>query len=122
MKLTLRLAHGLVAAVFLLMAALQLNDPDPLYWVVVYTAVAAIPAARAFGQRLPTILLIACGMVLAGLLFSLPGFIDYLTSGDYASLGGAMMAEKPYVEPAREFLGLLIAAGCLMAYGRAKRA
>ncbi len=112
----MRIVHAVVALVFLLMAAIQLNDPDPLYWATVYVVVAAIPAARVFEKRLPAIWLVAGGMVLAGMLMSFPGFIDYLGSGDYGSLGGAMMAEKPYVEPAREFLGLLIAVGCLVAY------
>lgn len=114
----MRLVHAVVAIIFLIMAAIQLNDTDPAYWIAVYVGVAAIPAARIFERRLPTISTVAAGMVLAGLLIAIPGFIDYLASGDYASIGGAMMAEKPYVEPAREFLGLMIAAAVMFFYGR----
>ncbi len=111
-----RIGHAAVAVLFLIMAAIQLNDPDPAYWVAVYALVAVVPAARVFRRRLPKTSLLAAGMVLAGLLISLPGFIDYLSSGDYSSIGGKMMAVKPYVESAREFLGLLIAAICLSLY------
>jgi len=100
------------------MAAIQLNDPDPVYWVAVYVVVAAVPAARIFGRRLPTTAAVAAGMVLAGLLIAAPGFVDYLASGDYAAIGEKMMDEKPYVETAREVVGLLIAAVGLIFYDR----
>lgn len=57
-------------------------------------------------------------MAVAGLLISWPGFLDCLTSGDYAAIGGQMMSEKPYVESAHEFLGLLIAGACVALYAR----
>ena len=115
-KPALRVVHTIVAILFLIMAAIQLNDPDPAYWITVYAVVAAVPAGRFFGRRLSRTSLVAAGMVLAGLLISVPGFVDYLASGDYAAIGGNMMAEKAYVEPAREFLGLLIAAVVLVFY------
>ena len=117
----MRVVHAVIAIIFLTMAGIQLNDPDPAYWIVVYAVVAAIPAAMIFDRRLATTAAVAGGLVLAGLLIAAPGFVDYLTSGDYGSIGGKMMAEKPYVEPAREFLGLLIAAIALFFYGRSSR-
>jgi len=36
MPLALRIAHGTMAVLFALSAALQLNDPDPLRWIVIY--------------------------------------------------------------------------------------
>ncbi|HUU73061.1 MAG TPA: transmembrane 220 family protein [Burkholderiales bacterium] len=113
----MRLAlHAVFTLVFVMMAAIQLNDPDPTYWIAVYALVAAIPAARIFGRRLPGISVLTAGMVLAGMLIAGPGFIDFLVSGDYASINDKMSAEKPYVESAREFIGLLMAAVCLIAY------
>lgn len=35
------LGHALAALLFLSMAALQWNDPDPVLWVVVYLAITA---------------------------------------------------------------------------------
>ncbi len=114
----MRLVHAIVALAFLIMAAIQFNDPDPVYWVAVYAVVAAVPAARIFGHSLPTTSAVAGGMVLAGLLIAAPGVVDYLASGDYSSIDEKMMDEKPYVESAREFIGLLIAAAGLIFYGR----
>ena len=116
-----RVFHAIVALVFVMMAAIQLNDPDPAYWVAVYVAIAAVPLARVLRRRLPNVALLAGGMVLAGLLIAMPGFVDFLVSGDYASINDKMTPEKPYVESAREFIGLLMAAICLIAYARAGR-
>ncbi len=100
------------------MAAIQMNDPDPLLWLTVYLAIAVVPASRIFGMRLPVPFGIVVGLVSAALLLSFPGFVDYMRSGDYASLTGGMSAEKPYVESAREFLGTAIGAVCLLFYRR----
>ena len=113
-----RIVHAVVALFVLTMGLIQLNDPDPAYWVTVYVVVAVIPAARIFGRQLPKTSLVAAGMVLSGLLIAGPGFIDYVVSGDYSSIGGKMMAVKPYVESAREFLGLVIAAVVLSIYNK----
>ena len=113
-----RIVHALVALLLLVMAAIQLNDPDPAYWVTVYALVAVVPAARIFGRHLPKTSLVAAGMVVSGMLIAGSGFIDYLASGDYSSIGGKMMMAKPYVESAREFLGLLIAAVALSVYNK----
>jgi hypothetical protein len=111
-----RVLHAIVAVVFLMMAAIQLNDPDPAYWMAVYAAVAAVPLARVLHRRLPSVSLIADGMVLAGLIIAVPGFVDFLVSRDFTSINDKMTPDKPYVESAREFIGLLMAAICLMAY------
>lgn len=113
-----RLVHAVIALFILTMGVIQFNDPDPAYWVTVYVLVAVVPAARVFGRRLPKTSLVAAGMVLSGMMIAAPGFIDYLTSGDYASIGGEMMLAKPYVEAAREFIGLAIAAVALSVYNK----
>lgn len=103
-----KLFHGLATLLFFTMAAIQLNDPDPIFWVVVYLAAAVLAGGLCFGSRLETLSKVVFGMVLAGLLISGPGFIDYFISGDYSSIYGGMSGDKPYVESAREFGGLMI--------------
>ncbi len=110
------LGHASVSMLFVAMAALQLNDPDPLLWVVVYLAIAVIAGARIFDLRLPAVFWVTVGMAAACLMISLPGFLAYLVSGDLASVGGEMSPHKPYVEPAREFLGIVIGAISLFFY------
>lgn len=111
----------LIAAVFIIMAFIQWNDPDPAYWVLVYgaTAVLAIAAAGNRFSRLWTAIVI--GAVAVGLLEALPGAMEYLRSSDPASLTGAMLPEKPWVEPAREFFGLFMALAALLWYLRRQR-
>ncbi|MFT7653369.1 MAG: hypothetical protein ACI9UU_002480 [Candidatus Azotimanducaceae bacterium] len=116
MKVISKFGHLLASLVLIVMAGLQFNDPDPSFWVAMYGIAAMMPIATLLGRRLPTIFYIAGGMLLAGLLISLPGFIDYLDSGDFGAIGGEMTASKPYVESAREFLGTAIAAFVLGFY------
>lgn len=111
-----KLAHTIVALIFIAMAFVQLNDPDPVFWVAVYLAVAFVPASKLLAYRSIAIFYVVVGMCLAGLLISVPGFIDYLSSQDFAAIGGGMSEDKPYVESAREFLGMLIGAVCLLFY------
>ena len=112
------LIHVIVSIPFIGMAALQLNDPDPLLWIAFYLLVAAIPLARSLGHRLPRAVCVTAGFALACLLMSLPGFVEYLDSKNYASIGGAMVGDRPYVESAREVLGAAIAMSCLCFYWR----
>ena len=110
-----KLPHALAAALFVTMAAIQLNDPDPLFWAVVYGATAAIAFGRLLGTNPATATLLTAGMVLAGLLMSAPGTLDYFSAGEWASIYGKMLNHQPYIESAREFGGLLIAGSYLAA-------
>jgi len=117
MKLTqawYKTAAIIATLVFILMAALQLNDPDPLYWFLVYAAVAVVAAAAVVGRQLPRFALVTLGAVIAGVLIAAPGFVDYLQSGDWGSIAEHMNDEEPYIEQGREFVGLLIAATALL--------
>jgi len=99
--------------VFGLMAAIQWNDPDPLYWIAVYAAVAVVTGAAVAGRRLPRFSLVTLGAVMAGALIAVPGFVDYLQSGNWGAIGEHMNDEEPYIEQGRELVGLLIAAAAL---------
>lgn len=116
----MRYVNLLIAALLLLIAALQWNDPDPLYWIAVYAGGAAVAIGQAMGRysRFWTALL--AGAVLAGLITALPGTWQYLISGDYGSIMGDMRPDN-YVEPAREFFGLLLLLAVLVYYVRSAR-
>jgi hypothetical protein len=91
-------------------AILQLNDPDPLVWVVAYSLVAiCVAAPPTWSWSVPGTWLTG-GVLLTLALIALPGFIKFLLSGDIGSIAAEMRPDQPYVEPAREFLGVLIAA------------
>ena len=111
-----RLGSLAAGALLLLMAWLQLNDPDPVYWCLVYLVAASIPLGKLINRFSKPGYWIAAGMILSGLLISAPGFFDYLSSGNYGAITGDMMDSIPYIESAREFGGLAIAALVLACY------
>jgi hypothetical protein len=114
MKIVLISYH--VAAFLLLItaAALQLNDPDPLYWGGFYLVCALVPLLAIF--RINSWILYAlCGIY--GLVVIIPtvdGFIQDLQLAE--PLLQQMSADKPYIEEAREFLGALIALALIAVY------
>lgn len=94
-------------------AILQLNDPDPLVWIVAYGLVAfcvAVPPDPGWSVRSAWL---TSGVLLTLALVALPGFVDYLLSGDPGSIAAEMSADRPHVEAAREFLGVTIAGAVL---------
>ena len=111
----LKAAHFILAALFLYVAFLQVNDPDPLYWIAVYAGTALIALAKGLGRFSDFWAAIALGLVIAGLLFSAPGFADYLESGNFGAIFGDMGGRK-YVESAREFLGQIAASGSILRF------
>ena len=105
-----KLVWYLLAAVFLLSAALQFNDPDPLYWSVAYSAAALACARFAIGSGPRTLVWLVLGVTLAGVLSTAPGFAGWLREG------GSLTADmgQPYVEQAREFIGIGVASVALI--------
>lgn len=105
------------AVLFLLFAIVQLNDPDPLMWIVVYGAMAVI-SVMAFYRRYPlgVMTALAAGyLIMTALHFD--GFSDWLASPDRRLLFDDLAKmQYPYIEEAREFLGLLICIAVLIFY------
>jgi len=99
----------LFVAMLAVTTALQINDPDPVYWVAVYGLGALVPLLHSLGRQAQFLAALTIGMILSGMMYTAPGLFDYLQSGDFGSITGSMDGPARYVEPAREFLGLLIA-------------
>ena len=106
------LLYILLALVFALFAYWNLNDPDAPVWVAAYGAVALLfgLAAAGRGDRRITV---ALGALLFGwMLTMLPGMFAWVRD-DMPSITEEMKATAPHIEVVREFLGLMIAMGCL---------
>ncbi len=101
--------HLTMALLFVVTASLQLNDPDPLYWLVSYLAVAVTAGLASFGRRFKPLSRVAIGLTLAGLMLSVSGTGEYFAAGDLGSITGSMSGDRPHIEAAREFAGLLVA-------------
>jgi hypothetical protein len=119
----------IIAAVSLLCAVLQYNDPDPMLWGSYYSALGlfAILCGYGFKLRLGFISLVMASVLLLGSTWA--GVQQYFGNQDGQTLANAMSKEYPYIEQTREFggalLGLSAAVVCFSAGQRlaaAKRA
>ncbi len=100
-------ANYLMAALFVFGAAVQLNDPDPLWWVVIYLAAAAVCTLVARGilhLAPPIIVAAACALwslSLAPSVVAKVPFLDMFSAWEMRDVG---------IEQSREMYGLLIIA------------
>ena len=97
-----------LGALFFVSAALQLNDPDPLYWIAVYAAAGVAAVLHALARANAAVTWLALGLTLAGALVSAPGFVAWIGSGhsltaagwpSEAAMGGSF--EAPAMESGR---------------------
>jgi hypothetical protein len=107
----LKVANLMFAALFLLAAVVQFNDPDPGRWVALYLTASACSVAFHLG-RLPfgVALLVASGALIWSLTL-LPTVIRFPPA--LAQVFGDVKMYGPGVEEAREMGGLWLVAGWL---------
>ncbi len=105
-----RIAAGLLGGLTLLMAWLQLNDPDPALWVAMYCFLGLNSVLGAAWGVVRSAAL--AGLVLAAgwALWLVPGVVELFAEHPAGDLFTGMSPDRPYVEQARECLGLLIGA------------
>lgn len=108
--------HITIAILFVLFAAVQYNDPDPLLWMLIYGAVALIAVLKIYLEQISFRPLLTTLIVLYLVYASLyiPYFLEFLNQPDKEELVGRMKAAKPWIEGTRELGGLLIAVGALV--------
>ncbi|RAW00252.1 transmembrane 220 family protein [Pseudochryseolinea flava] len=113
----MRIVNFLLAIMFLGFAFLQLNDPDPIIWILIY-GVMSVFCVMAIFEFYPQKFLIATTAIY--ILYSLvfvPGVIDWFNSGNRSALfDDVAKMEYYYIEEAREFLGLFICIVVLVFY------
>lgn len=91
------------------MVVVQLNDPDPLFWVSVYGSCALVPAIAFLhinNKPLFYISLVLCAIAIS---VSFGGVLEYTRHFSEESILQPMSADKLYLEETREFFGALIA-------------
>lgn len=110
-----RVVNFLLAAMFMLFAFVQLNDPDPVIWILIYGSMAVFCILAMF-EFYPQKVMIAVLIVFA--VYSVTyfdGVMAWLQSENKAALFDEVAKmETWYIEEAREFLGLLI---CIIVLG-----
>ena len=110
--------------IFAVFALVQLNDPDPIGWTIIYLCAAGLWASAAF-DKVAVWACAAVAIVVAVWMYMwLPGFMQWVHVGTMAQLVGSLSMDKPYIEEAREFLGLgliLVSAAYLGIWRRSRR-
>lgn len=112
-----RLPHLLLSLMFLAFALVQINDPDPLLWILIYLAMTVICALAAVNKFYTKIMiaLVVGYLVYMSILF--PGAMDWYRSPDRSLLfDDIAKMQYPYIEESREFLGLFICEVVLLVY------
>lgn len=109
-----KLIKILLLILFAVFAAVQWNDPDPLFWIVIYGITAALLLAHLLGykSRLLLGLLIIAGVALS--FTYIGGVVDYFAADDLGAITEKMHYDRPYIELTREFFGLWMAIGALI--------
>lgn len=103
----------IIAAIFLLFAAVQYNDPDWYLWIPVYLII-VILTILSMGKKLPTKVLYAILIVyLIWFISMVPNFTHWLKN-DMPDITGTMKASNPEIELMREFFGVLICIAALV--------
>lgn len=107
--------HLVIAIIFLVMAGIQINDPDPYLWILIYATVMLIPLLYYF--RIYSYYLVIALTLILGVYWAsfLPQLGQWLEAGS-PSLVNEMKAEDPTIELVRELGGLTICLGCLIYY------
>ncbi len=111
----MRILNFILAALFLLFAFVQINDPDPVLWILIYGAMSALSIMAIF-KFYPRKVMI--GLLVIFILYSfvyIPGVIEWLQQENKAALfDDVAKMQHPYIEESREFLGLIICIATLI--------
>jgi Transmembrane family 220, helix len=97
------------AIMFLAFAALQVNDPDPILWILIYGVMAVVSVMAIFDYYNRWLMAALTLFYLIYLAILFPGVSEWLQQDDKSVLfDDVMKMQFPYIEESREFLGLLI--------------
>jgi len=103
------------AVILTIFAVMQINDPDPVYWVAIYGGAALISFGMIRGLFSEFWTAIILGGLAAGLINAAPGFFEYIKAGDFSAITGNMQPGS-FIESSREFLGLLFTFALLASF------
>lgn len=115
MKYFLKVVYFIFGVTLLGFASLQFNDPDPIIWVGFYTLCALTPSLLLFNVFNRGLFLLTAIWCCIELFISAPGAYQYYLHMSEEPLMQGMNPQKPYIEECREFLGVLIALGLVVA-------
>ncbi len=104
--------NAILTVLFLLFALVQINDPDPWKWVLLYGIVALISGFAYFGIYRRWVILGGLAICLIELIGIFPDFTSWINQG-MPNIAKSMKTDEPHIELTREFLGLAICIAAL---------
>lgn len=105
------------ALMFIGFAALQVNDPDPIIWILIYGAMAVVSVMGIFDFYNRKLMIGLAVLFIVYMIILFPGVSEWFRQEDKSVLfDDVMKMEYPYIEESREFLGLLICLIVLATY------
>lgn len=111
----MKIVNLILAVMFLLFAFVQVNDPDPILWILIYGAMAVVCILAAFKVYQKWLL---AGMLVGLIAYSsvfLDGVREWWSQEDKSALfDDVAKMEHIYIEESREFLGLMICVAVLI--------
>ena len=110
----MKILNIVLAIMFAGFAYLQLNDPDPLIWTVIYLIMTSFSVLAVLGYYPRRFYWIVLGLLALYSSVYIPGVIDWLKSDNKAELFSEVAKmDHLYIEESREFLGLMICVAVL---------
>jgi hypothetical protein len=106
-----------LAVMFLAFSFVQINDPDPIVWILIYGSMAAVCIMGAFNYYQKWLMLLQTVVYLGYAYTRLPSIGRWLASADKMMLFDDLAKmQNIYIEESREFLGLVICLAVLAMY------
>lgn len=116
----MRVLNAILALMFLAFAFVQINDPDPIVWILIYGTMATVCIMAIFEYYPRKVLVGLLALYVAYSVYTLiyhPGVLEWLRSDTKADIfDDVKKMENLYIEESREFLGLMICLVVLLAY------
>ncbi|MDH4091722.1 MAG: transmembrane 220 family protein [Cyclobacteriaceae bacterium] len=113
----MRIVNFLLAAMFLVFAFVQINDPDPVVWILIYGGMAVVCIMAIFEFYVRKFLIGLLAVFLVYSFFYVPGVLEWLRHDNKSALFDEVAKmEHLYIEESREFLGLMICISVLLFY------
>lgn len=107
------IARIIIGILFLVFAAVQMNDPDPWLWIIAYSIVGLIAIVSSFKVLPKPIYLILIIIFAVSSAYYVPLMMEWVRDG-MPSIVGEMKATTPHIEWMREFLGLILCLGSMV--------
>jgi hypothetical protein len=113
----MKILNFILAIIFIVFAFVQINDPDPILWILIYGAMAVLCILAMFNIFPKNVILVLAIVYIAYSLYYIPGVKEWLHQDDKTQLfDNVAKMEHPFIEESREFLGLWICIIVLIFY------